>query len=135
MSAWIVSKAHIDAMVTYLRSVRPEEIPPYIIKLLPAATSERSSWDQLGQLLWKENHASINYRYGQRERTPVYWFDQRTESLINVFKLCCCYDYQSCEHDAWANSKARRICDWITLHAASNIAHSTPEYDNAPWGL
>ena len=50
MSAWIVSKGHIDVLVNGLLQhglISPKEIA------------------QTGQLLWRENHLSVNDRYAE----------------------------------------------------------------------
>jgi hypothetical protein len=49
---------------------------------------------------------------------------------VQVIKACDCYEYQSCEHDGWADSEA---CRFITS-LRKGAAHALPGYDGADWG-
>lgn len=103
MSAWIVSKAHIDALVN--AGIR------YGITTV-------ADVHETGQMLWRENHRSINYRYDKRGRTPQYRFTGTEMPLhpIVILKLLHCFEYQSCERPDWEKSQA---CRWVArLEAA-----------------
>lgn len=122
MSAWIVSKAHIDVLVTGL--VRSEVV-----------ASEGLTPDQLGQALWEENHRSVNYRYGEHTPTPEYRHEAHDVPPVVLAKQVTCYQYQSCEHDGWMESPAKRWTDKLTLLLWARVDQSSPEYDEAPWGI
>lgn len=122
MSAWIVSKEHIDALVTGL--VRSGIAAPTGL-----------SPDQLGQALWAENHASVNARYGEEDSAPAYVHAVLDLPPAVLLKQVHCYDYQSCEHGGWETSPANA---WITTldGLLSRVTSDTsPAYRDAPWGI
>jgi hypothetical protein len=98
MSAWIVSKAHIDVLTAGL-------VQHGFIKEEERAT--------IGWYLWKENHASVNYRYSEHTKTPAYTPTTVPEGLrvgaVHIVAAVHCYNYQTCEHDDWEQSNARRF--------------------------
>lgn len=131
MSAWIVDKVHIDAMVQVA---------------LDSGTGMPFSWyhenerhqltintkDTVGSMLWRENHMSVNARYDENTDTPAYRFERTQEfSPVQMLKAIDCYEYQSCEHDGWEASSAKAFC--TELRAA--LINRLPGYDDAPWGL
>jgi hypothetical protein len=124
MSAWIVSKRHIDALVTGL--VRSEVVSP----------AEYGDEDKLGALLWEECHRSVNYRYGESEPTPDYAFERLDVEPVSLLKQAACYQYQSCEHPEWGHSNAyewtQRLIDQL---GRAGYSHTSPGYDAAPWGI
>jgi hypothetical protein len=142
MSAWIVEEGHIDVLIN--------------------AAGEYGLLDgkdprELGQMLWRENHRSVNARYGERSRTPRYQLKTTEAPLhpIAVLKAIACYDYQSCEHAGWNNSAARKLTGALDSAIAArhpalfeqvpdamfrgtrmtDAYHQSPVYDRAPWGF
>lgn len=96
MSAWIVSKGHIDVLVNGLAAyglITPVDM------------------NAVGQELWAENHASVNYRYDESTPTPHYSAEAvEAEPLPHhLIAAVHCYDYQSCEHPGWDQSRARKL--------------------------
>lgn len=61
MSAFIVSKATIDALVTYAVGGGPFRV-----------TGDDPT--KIGQMLINENYRSVNFRYGQTDPAPRYQF-------------------------------------------------------------
>jgi hypothetical protein len=123
MSAWIVAKAHVDALVTaalvYAQSVGRTMMP--------------EDCDKLGATLWAENHKSVGYRYSHKETMPPYRFTRRAVPLtpVELLKAVACFEYQSCEHKGWEKSEAHKACAEIR-----NIAiNALPGYADAPWGI
>jgi hypothetical protein len=131
MSAWIVSKRHIDALV-------------YWADMLGVSKADKTN---MGKMLWKENHRSINYRYGERGRTPSYrwskpfastqrhYDDYDPESMDQALHLVRCYDYQTCETaDYWQTPAGRLI---VKLETALMRMGADPKRDGAkpPWGI
>ena len=129
MSAWIVSKHHIDILVT---------------ALLKYEIVNAVSPDEIGKILWRENYRSVNYRYGERRRTPKYVHTYRGKDLdfirkpISLFKAIGCYDYQTCEHKTYGKSQAY---EWIQALEEQVVKSSgltreeiydSDEYDQAP---
>lgn len=92
MSAWIVSKKHIDVLVAAL-------VEEQVIKLADA--------DETGRILWRENHKSVNARYAEKTRAPAYTFEHESTSNVVVLKSIHCYEYQTCEH---AYALAQQAC-------------------------
>lgn len=173
MSAFIVSKAHIDAMVsaglTYssygpLKWANDQGIHDGSRKL------DHTTADQVGRMLWAENVASVDHRYSPAGREVYYgkgwengpefslpgtftretipgtaetidvpeyaYLDEyrheragRVPTPVETLSILACYEYQSCEHDGWAESEAKRFCE--ALQGAA--IRALPGYDDAPW--
>ena len=136
MSAYLVSKATIDAIV-FLRQRAADR---------GALTSSvRGSFgtlspDELGRALWRENMLSLRARYAKRMGEQVneallasysYSPPGRLTTAVEFLKIIACYEYQSCEHDGWETSDARALCRCLAEHAITQL----PGYDDAPWGL
>lgn len=123
MSAWIVEKGHIDVLVQGM--VQEGVIP-------------MADRDDVGTVLWRENRDSVNYRYNGGEEVDDYKF-HGVEAPLNwhaLLRAASCYEYQSCEHPTWDDSRA---CELIVLlqnelleHGCS---HDDPEYAAYPWGF
>lgn len=127
MSAWIVSKRHIDYIVTAL--IRAE---------LTADTP-----DETGRMLWRECLASVAYRYphdkdGERPG-PVDFRDSDVDTYTwaetpelspgGLAKTLGCYSYQSCEHPEWDGSQAQVLTTKL-CEALGDV----PYDDSVPWG-
>lgn len=151
MSAWIVSKAHIDALVgaavTYDRG---SGLRYYSNEAGPDVTGmvhwDRSNANHLGRMLWGENLKSIVYRYpndasGDRpgpndftdDDVDTYQFPRGADyrEPIVVLKSIDCYEYQSCEHPEWRGSAAKQFCEALRRRLIGEL----PGYDDAPWGI
>ena len=134
MSAWTVSKKHIDTLVLGL--IKRELIQ-----------AEQAS--EIGKMLWEENYRSVNYRYGETSETPRYTYSARNAaklSAVALRKQVSCYDYQSCETDDYnetASAKiVRKLWNFITAHETSanedgNFTDPSEkaEYERAAWGV
>ena len=146
MSAYVVSKAHIDAIVTF--AVGGTRRVGTVKRMAEGAGHSKyvSSSDytpsQIGTALWAENHASVNYRYTETTPVPAYVFRPKchgstctkpTRQLtpLDIIKLCQSLKYQSCEHPAWDASFAK---DFLNRVISAAIA-ALPGYDNALWGI
>ena len=128
MSAWIVTKTHVDVLVAALLEYR---------------LIDRDEADQVGAELWAENYASINYRYDEDTAAPSYSFEEPSLLIelddLGVLKQVHCYNYQSCEHDDWRASRVYRrmtaLEAAITLKLGSGELTKSRAYDAAPWGV
>lgn len=130
MSAYIVSKRHIDAIVT---------------AAVNAGLGGGKTPDQLGDMLWRENVVSVCFRY--RESTLPDVFYRFEPNALNdpwsLIKQIDCYEYQSCEHDAWEASEAFALVE--ALRAATLQSLGMPKvqaiyqmeagWKDAPWGI
>ncbi|WP_433616811.1 hypothetical protein ACQP2P_15895 [Dactylosporangium sp. CA-139114] len=119
MSAWIVSRDHLDLLIT---------------AALAWGLTSTDETDDIGRTLWRENLASVAYRYpsdrdgtrpaphGFRDRdVDTYQFRPypgRVDPDV-VTAAAASLEYQSCEHPGWPDSAARR---WVhELHAAATV--------------
>lgn len=128
MSAWIVSKRHIDYIVT-------AAIQAELISMSP---------DETGRMLWRECLASVAYRYpgdtGSGDRPgPVDFRDSDVDTYTwtetpvltggALAKTLGCYRYQSCEHPGWEDSEAAALIEKL------NAPVDGADYpDSVPWG-
>ena len=146
MSAWIVSKRHIDLLVSVI--LRSEAVPEAGVDA-----------NTIGTELWTECHRSVNYRYSENEPVPDYHhepypLDVAGDGYLFLLKQVDCYRYQSCEHPGWESSAACRWTDelrqmWIRrasrefpgsalapAPAGRPWTASYPAaYERAPWGI
>lgn len=131
MSAWRVSKTHIDVLVTVAIDARHPGSSFYFYHEGEGRYVTRETADEIGRMLWEENFRSVNHRYDESEPVPEYRF-ARTEDkpIVEVLKGIDCYEYQSCEHDEWESSAAKRFCDSLR----DTLIGKLPGYDAAPWG-
>jgi hypothetical protein len=121
MSAWIVSKAHIDALVSIAKLTRDSHYP---------FTDDELT--TMGKMLWQENVNSINYRYPDTQEggdypgpadfnadyVPDYvYVATKPLPAAQLVKALSCYEYQSCEHPNWRSSAAFALCHemWVAL--------------------
>ena len=144
MSAWIVSKEHIDYLITAGLSLDQFgvswRVGPNRVKL----TLENAT--QIGRLLWIENLKSVACRYpddkgngdrpgyGDQDDTIEQYRYARSRNAVSVvqaLKAIHCYEYQSCEHRQWERSQAKRFCTSLE----SSLVRNVPGYDEATWGV
>lgn len=139
MSAYVVSRRHIDVLVS-LALHGPSGVP----------VSPDGAWhppdsrspDDLGALLIAANVGSVAYRYpsdaldelpGPVER---YYLEPYTyarpdvrPSPVEGLAALDCYVYQSCERPDWQTSEACRLVDRLR----ERLIHRLPGYSEAPW--
>ena len=135
MSAWIVSRAHIDVLVQGLCEGE------HVTHLDP---------DEVGRVLWRECLASVAYRYpgdGDGERPgPIDFRDGDVETYAyrrparridpsGLLYAIGCYQYQSCEHPGWTGSDAERWTTRLREALQRNPAvEVSPPFGKYPWG-
>jgi hypothetical protein len=141
MSAFLVSKAHIDYIVA-------GAITLGIIEDFEARPT--------GRMLQSENLKSLRARYPSNEhkaKAYVYNPPDKLVEPVQVIKAVHCLDYQSCEHDEWKSTKAKALLDKIEAAAIATLdpklreeaidrygqlrprVFSTPAYDQAEWAI
>ena len=147
MSAYIVDREHIEYLITAAMS---NAINGFQSEMhwwhngeshsLPKRGRDRAQ--EVGQMLWNENIASVSHRYPRdtvgKWPGPVdenYIFEHHEHhyvsiNAVDVLKAIRCYTYQSCEHDGWETSEAKAFTDSLTSRAISSL----PGYDDAEWG-
>ncbi len=134
MSAFIVDRKHIIYLTQYASR---NEILPYL-QMTPV---------EIANELAKENINSIHFLYpdtiedvanvpGDPKTLEPFTqddLDGRTWYKfypVQVIKSCRCYEYQSCEHDGWATSKAKEIIERIVNRAINELEGM----EDAIWG-
>lgn len=125
MSAFVVPKVHIDAIIAGW-VLLADQYSPAAERLAKAA--------EIGAMLWRENHRSVNARYNENEKSPGYRYDRipmprkhRPETLAILAQALACYEYQSCECDDWEESAAAKFCNQVR----HEICRALPGYDKA----
>lgn len=146
MSAFIVGKDHIDALVTLALSNTGHTGPMcwYFDNPTRVGQAEYTNAAEVGRMLWAENVRSVQGRYPDTVEGGTYpgpngfsaaeifayrW--RRTEPLSPVvgLKLIACFEYQSCETEGWTRSEAHAFCQALRLKLIDQL----PGYDFAPW--
>ena len=129
MSAFTVSKEHIDSMVYALD--------------LDGKKRDQETRNVLGQILWDENYKSVNFRYNGKDEAPKYVFTtpEKPYSLYAAYKNCRCYNYQSCETDNYNATLACAINAVLMatiercLEMTKEEIQKMPQYEEAEWGI
>jgi hypothetical protein len=161
MSAWIVSKEHVDVLTRFAieRSRGTFGFSWWQVdadgryagwrKLDehgPGVDPERFTPSQLGQVLVSENVRSVHHRYPSDDvdagELPgpcdayylapyVYEDPGYVLSPGEVFKAIDCLDYQSCETDDWHQTEAFALLRSLREEACAMVNG----YEAAPWGF
>lgn len=150
MSAFVVDRRHIDLIVSVIKELPADaEADESEVDLLRSSISRKLSEREpeissrmgilgaVGEILIRQNVASVLYRYDNDESmVPDY-----TRSLYEyqplpfrptcaeVLKALDCYDYQACETPDWEQTTAH----WITSTLRDYLIKILPGYDRAPW--
>jgi hypothetical protein len=123
MSAFVVSKKHIDTLVSaYAAMARGNRWE----------SMSQEECDKVGQTLWDENVRSVNFCYQERSRMPEYtWTPVTVPSVAQVLKACHCLEYQSCERPDWQKSLACQYLREICGHYETQVKG----YAEADWEI
>jgi len=131
MSAFIVDKEHILYLVE-----AASQYNTYFQTKSGNRMRNLSSQVEVANLLWKENVLSVNSRYDEKSDVSeitskdfrvVRW---NSFSPVQVIKAVKCYEYQSCEHDGWVDSKSKVFCEALKDDAINELEG----YEKAEWG-
>ena len=146
MSAYMVDKAHVDALV---RAAAERRMNYY---WEPAKDRTGSPWvkvtheerDRIGQLLTDQNRDSVSYRYPDDALTDLpgplsawwilpYRYDPRGPILtpVQTLKALDGYAYQACETPDWEATEAHAICDALRDEQIRHL----PGYEAAEWAI
>lgn len=149
MSAFVVSKSHIDALILLgLRLPYPSASPLRWSRIFNQWDSNTTgeltheTLHEVGQMLVDCCVASVSYRYQDsvHEGLPgpcdtyyarPYAWEAVTvaPSAVQGLKLISCYEYQSCEHEAWKSSEAKSFCESLQ----GKLITELPGYEGADW--
>jgi hypothetical protein len=154
MSAYVMSKHHIDALVSAalagegpgygggaLRWYAPgpaEETdyqrgaPWGSTCVANAQTRERvitlENASHVGRVLLFENMRSVAHRYDEPLELPVYEYTPgRVLTAVETLKAINGFEYQACEHPGWESSEARAFCEALQSAAIRRL----PGYEEA----
>jgi hypothetical protein len=134
MSAYICNPEHLGLLAALLAIEKREG---------GEAAADHAS------VLASENIRSVSYRYpndqsGQRPGQSLYdnevistarlWATHYFESPpkikpVELFSLCNCYEYQSCETNDWRSTRAAELIDSLRGYMIRKL----PGYEDAPW--
>jgi hypothetical protein len=137
VSAYVVGKAHIDAILTTALEPRWPDSPSYWYE----PNGERRNITQrtasdLGQKLLDENVRSVRYRYADGDlpgpldasyRNPYTFTRGRVLTAPEMFLALDGLDYQACEHPEWETSEAYAIVQALRSWTWRGL----PGYDEA----
>lgn len=124
MSAFTLGSDHIDLLIT--AAMRIAGFIEQYINIPKTA-------DLLGQDLLNENFASVNYRYSEEEPVPEYHWQPVAEiqaeklsalTLLQILNAVHCYEYQSCEHPTWTDSKAFWVAQAIEAWCETKLTEA-----------
>jgi len=132
MSAFIVSEKHINTLVGYGSGGQN----PVSVRLSDGDYLNFNNSEHLAraaEILWRENHRSVNYRYDESNEPAPYAFKPGlyTRQPVDILKACDCYDYQACETPDYYETDAARIITALRKRATRNL----PGYDKAAWEI
>lgn len=118
MSAFLVSKKHIDTLVS--------------AAVQYGTMGVRGHETAVGQRLWEANVKSLNAHFGSKVEKRTYEFEKAlVPEPVEVLKAIQCYEYQSGDFPGYDKSEAAKLCASLTAKAVTKL----PGYDDAPWGL
>jgi hypothetical protein len=127
MSAFIVEKSTIDAIVTHVslnRDDRERILTWFGVK----------AEDELGQALWSLNVDAFNARYpkdGAQYQSYQYGF--KHVRPVHAYKALECLIYQCSEGNVPETATYKNLERLLAL-IGNRIISSLPEYDAARWG-
>lgn len=133
MSAFMLTKHHIDALLTFATTFYNGSITSYW-NGTERVRIDYETVDEIGAKLMAQNQRSVNYRYRKGEDAPDYTYQHYQWPLTPVEALVACasYDYQSCETPDYLETEAHAIIDAIRYAAI----HQLPGYDEAgTWNI
>ena len=128
MSAYIVEKATIDRIVTYLETneVR-REIEDYF-----RYPTLRGTCAEQGQRLWTLNVRAVDARYEETNPVELYRHESNHCSKTQTLKSLRCFLYQCSEGDIPETPLYKdlsALADRLTM----SIVEDLPEYESAQW--
>jgi len=134
MSSFIVSAAHINAIVTAATKTSDGRGVSYYYKNKTAYINAETA-EFIARTLYIENVRSVNYRYNERTRFNGYSYErdmtQPRRSPIAIIKLVNSLEYQSCERPDFAKSEAKAIMTAIT----TSMVRKIDGYNEAAWTI
>jgi hypothetical protein len=141
MSTFLVSTAHIDALINAAMSRRRsqgwERLKWYHNE--ERRTIDETNASDVGADLVRMNYAAVSYRYrraGDWDGQPSYPETYRytggdhghVYNPVVILKAIYCFEYQCSDHPNWAGSSQQAFCAALRMH----VIEWLPGYDAAP---
>lgn len=132
MSAFIVSDAHINYLLTFMNAANSS----VYIGDRRYTCDRTDNLDLIANKLRAANYASVNYRYNEQDQPEETGFafhrcGRKADPLV-VLKACACFDYQACEVPDYDKSEAAEIIGCIRKAAINRL----PGYEDAKgWSI
>lgn len=139
MSAFMVSNAHINALVTFITDHRIL-LPKWDVAPDAPAYAQANSGDEqaIGDKLIQANRESLVARYGESERLALQmnedWVFKVTINAfkpIEIIKAADCFDYQACEVTDYNSTWAADVMSRVRATAIRQL----PGYEAADWEI
>jgi hypothetical protein len=138
MSAWVVTKHHIDLLVS--AAIEQEVLIKLDNLAVPQMATEQNA-QALGAMLWAENIRSVVYRYSLSGTDE----EKQYQQDLNQYQFCryegirpsaiaaalACFNYQACECPDYEGTTA--ACFVRQLRAS--VGEHPKGYDREPWGF
>lgn len=161
MSAWVTSKAHIDAMVTKAIAQGGDHSDPYGYIYMPKADGEGydkidlspANADRVGELLRDTIVTGVHHRYPGDDVSkgelpgpsggeavwylkPYKWEKTRELADGETVSLIHCYEYQASEHNDWTNTFGWKFCEHVKYKLLQRVqmAWEAEHGSKAEWG-
>ncbi len=140
MSAWLVSKRHIDLMV-HVAEMGPSDLSAderqwESFNHFYGEAGQEMTPQEIGAMLLEQNIRSLKARYPDDPEMweqglfkYVYQRPLKALTIAQALKAVHCYDYQACESRDWRQTIACRFCEQLQHMLAARV----PGYDAAPW--
>lgn len=126
-------KINYDQLSKILVEIRSENIA--VDYFLKKYGYEKLNNDQLAQMLLEMNYQGSNAYYGKSETAPHIEYHPVHTSPEQALMSIECLLYQTTEEDAPEKSKTYKFLKALTNLLKENIAHNTPAYQKAEWGI
>lgn len=130
MSAYVVSDAHINAIVAFCAGQARGDWPGAgLIMQDLSRFLQFNTANELGEALLAANVASVNYRYKEQGGVPVFQYKpQKVPSAVEVLKLLDCLEYQSCERPDYLDKEG---AFWLLQAIRRAAIRVLPGYEEA----
>jgi hypothetical protein len=138
MSAWVVSKHHIDLLGS---AAIDHGIAVRFLNVGITEKATEANAQAIGLMLWNENVRSVVYRYtlsGTQEERD-YLRDVEAYSFRHYAGIrpsaaaaaASCYEYQSCECDDYRDTPAA----FFVGQLSAAVGGKPKDYEAEPWGF
>ena len=142
VSAYVVNKAHIDALVRTADEGPCDRTRPRFPNAWGRDLVRTDGPDRVGAMLLAANLASVRYRYAESDpesmvpdwARELYLYERRTAlqlTIVGALKALDGYEYQACEDPQYDGSKPDR---WVES-MRRRLIHELPGYAEADWSI